>query len=127
MRDIFANYLKDDEQLAKWFGQYVTDPKHPELEQAPEETITVDQLREALSDGDMHFCRNEGSRFSYHVLGDNRVQLFADGESFICTNSATLATTLCQTNAIVINEGEWPDEQLELLVQLFNQGSIYCD
>ncbi|MGB0468807.1 MAG: JmjC domain-containing protein [Pontibacterium sp.] len=127
VRNIFMQYLQDDEQLAKWMGQYVTEPKYPELEQAPEETITVDQLREALSDADMHFCRNEGSRFSYHILSENRVQLFADGESFLCENSAALATSLCQANAIVINQGEWTDEQLKLLVQLFNQGSLYCD
>lgn len=128
VRSIFTSYLKDDARLAHWFGEFVTDPKYPDLEQTPEEQITAPQLRDALNDGDLHFCRNEGSRLSYSVRSNNQLQLFADGNCINVNDSAcALATTLCQNPAIVINQGEWSDKQLELLATLYNQGSLYIE
>ncbi|MEH6579466.1 MAG: cupin domain-containing protein [Amphritea sp.] len=128
VRAIFAEYLNDESQLAHWFGQFVTDSKYPDLEQAPEEKITLEEFKNALLEGELRFSRNEGSRFSYHISGDNNLQLFVDGNSFNCSGSTcTLATSLCQTSGIVISQGEWQDESLQLLVDLYNQGSLYLE
>ena len=126
VRDIFSGYLNDEQSLARWLGEYVTDPKYPELEQTPEESITAEQISEALSDGDLYFMRNEGGRFSYHENAEGSVTLFADGTSFQLNNSdSTLAKSMCQNPAIVINQGEWSHQALSLLADLYNQGSIY--
>ncbi|GGK81575.1 cupin domain-containing protein [Amphritea balenae] len=128
VRQIFTGYLADDVKLAQWLGQYVTDPKYPELEQAPEESITAEQLQQALNESDLYFMRNEGARFSYSLNGDNELQFFADGRCFkLCGTSCALATSLCQNPAIVINQGSWSEQQLQLLADLYNQGSIYLE
>lgn len=128
VRAIFTDYLQDDARLAKWLGEYVTDPKYPDLDQGAEEQIDAAQLREALESGDLHFCRNEGSRFSYSIRSQNALQLFADGNCFEVGESAcALATTLCQNPAIVINQGDWTEAQLKLLADLYNQGSLYIE
>ena len=128
VRDIFNQYLNDDAQLSKWLGEFVTDPKYPDLEQAPEDEISLEQLQETLADGDLLLSRNEGSRFSFFQLAENRVRLFADGESFLCEGATcSLASSLCQNPNIVINQGDWSDEALKILVQLLNQGSVYCE
>ena len=128
VRDIFNQYLNDDAQLSKWLGEFVTDPKYPDLDQAPEDEISLEQLQETLTDGDLLLSRNEGSRFSFFQLPENRVRLFVDGESFLCEGAiCSLATSLCQNPNIVINRGDWSDEALKILVQLLNQGSVYCE
>ena len=128
VRDIFTSYLQDDARLGEWLGKFVTEPKYPELDQEPEQPATIDEIRTALKEGDLCFIRNEGSRFSYSTVSDNEVQLYADGNCFkLSGSSCALATNLCQVPMIVINQGEWNDQQLQLLTDLYNQGSIYTD
>ncbi|MDX2423395.1 MAG: cupin domain-containing protein [Amphritea sp.] len=128
IRAIFTDYLQDDARLGEWLGKFVTDPKYPELDQSPEQPVTIDEIRDALKTGDLCFIRNEGSRFSYSVINDDQVQLYADGNCFkVSGTCCTLATSLCQTPAIVINQGEWSDQQLQLLADLYNQGSLYTE
>lgn len=128
VRQIFTDYLADDEKLAQWLGQYVTDPKYPELDQSPEEAVTAEQIADALTGQDIHFIRNEGSRLSYYRQSDDQLQLFADGKLFDCNAiTASLAITLCDNIALVINQGEWHQDQLQLLADLYNQGSLYIE
>ncbi len=128
VRDIFTSYLQDDARLGEWLGKFVTEPKYPELDQEPEQLATIDEIRTALKEGDLCFIRNEGSRFSYSTVSDNEVQLYADGNCFkLSGSSCALATNLCQVPMIVINQGEWNDQQLQLLADLYNQGSIYTE
>lgn len=128
VRDIFNRYLNDESQLATWLGQYVTDPKYPDLEQQPEDEISLEQIQGALEDSDLLLTRNEGSRFSYYQIADDKVILFADGTSFECEGpTCSLATSLCQNVNIVINQGDWSDQALQILVSLLNQGSVYCE
>ncbi|MDO6565222.1 cupin domain-containing protein [Amphritea sp. 1_MG-2023] len=128
IRTIFTDYLQDDARLGEWLGKFVTEPKYPELDQAPAQPASIDEIRTALHSGDLCFIRNEGSRFSYSVIDDNQVQLYADGNCFKVSGSGcTLATSLCQTPTIVISQGEWSDPQLQLLADLYNQGSLYTE
>ncbi|RTE67698.1 cupin domain-containing protein [Amphritea opalescens] len=128
IRAIFTDYLQDDARLGEWLGKFVTDPKYPELDQSPEQPATIEEIRAALQTGDLCFIRNEGSRFSYSVTGEDQVQLYADGNCFkVSGSSCTLATSLCQTPTIVISQGEWSDQQLQLLADLYNQGSLYTE
>lgn len=128
VREIFTGYLQDDARLGEWLGKFVTEPKYPELDQNPEEPATVEQIRTALKEGDLCFIRNEGSRFSYSAGKAGGIQFYADGSCFkVSENCITLATSLCQTPTIVISQGEWSDEQLQLLADLYNQGSLYTE
>ncbi|BBB26301.1 ribosomal protein uL16 3-hydroxylase [Amphritea japonica] len=128
VREIFTSYLQDDARLGEWLGKFVTDPKYPELDQEPEQPASVDEIRTALKDGDLCFIRNEGSRFSYSAGTEDDIQLYADGNCFkVSGTTASLATSLCQTPLVVINQGDWSDQQLQLLADLYNQGSIYTE
>ncbi|MBN0988630.1 cupin domain-containing protein [Amphritea pacifica] len=128
VREIFTSYLEDDARLGEWLGKFVTDPKYPELDQRPEQPATVDEIREALKEGDLCFIRNEGSRFSYSAGEGDEIQLYADGSCFKVSGSCgTLATSLCQSPLIVINQGDWSEQQLQLLADLYNQGSLYTE
>ncbi|MCV6611403.1 MAG: cupin domain-containing protein, partial [Amphritea sp.] len=128
VRQIFTDYLNDDEKLAQWLGQSVTEAKYTELDQSPEEPVTAEQIADVLTQEDIHFIRNEGSRLSYYRQSDDHLQLFADGKLFNCNAiTASLAVTLSDNVALVINQGEWHQDQLQLLADLYNQGSLYIE
>lgn len=128
VRDIFSQFLNDDAKLASWFGEYVTDPKYPEVDQTPDEQITLQQLSDTLAQTELGFVRNEGSRVSFTQLNENEVLLFVDGKSYACKGTTCqLAKLLCQTPNLIVNQGSWTDEQLQLLVDLYNRGSLYLE
>ncbi|WP_432694953.1 JmjC domain-containing protein [Marinobacterium sp. YM272] len=122
---ILAGYLQDREQLSRWFGEYMTDPKYPELTEEGE-SITTDELVESLDEGYL-IRRNEGARLAYVRSSDNKTRLFADGKSYSVTSGSTaLLEQLCgEHRSIRIAATELSEQQLDLLCQLIHAGSLY--
>ena len=56
--------LGDRAAFARWFGEYTTTRKYPEVDWAPEEPIGTEELREILASG-AALLRNPASRFSF--------------------------------------------------------------
>lgn len=113
--------------FARWFGEYSSTPKYPDMDWRPEEPITVERLREAFADGS-RLVRNPASRFSF-VREGAAVMLFVDGESHECTGeTAALARALCASEQITAS-AEWTQSAraMELIALLLNQGSIACE
>lgn len=119
--------MLDKAAFARWFGQYNSTRKYPDMDWQPEEPIETDELREFLSDG-FPLCRNPASRFSF-TRNDGTVLLFVDGHSFDCQDETiALAEQLCAMTRIEIDENLLKStDVMSLLVALFNQGSIGFD
>jgi 50S ribosomal protein L16 3-hydroxylase len=112
--------LLDRAAFARWFGQYSSTPRYPDLDWRPEEPIEAAELRERLATG-TPLARNPASRFSFIRTGGDEVSLFVDGECFDCTGeTAGFAEQLCAQNAISADR----PEAVELIATLINQGSI---
>ncbi len=105
--------LADPSAFARWFGEYTTAPKYPEIDWALEEPFTPDEVQEALADG-AALVRNPASRFAF-VRGQDL--LFVDGEALDCP--AALAERLCGAERI-----EAGADALDLITDLLNQGSL---
>lgn len=119
--------MLDRDAFARWFGQYSSTRKYPDVDWQPEEPIALDELREFLTDG-FPLCRNPASRFSFIRTGD-AVVLFVDGRSFECSAETTaLAAQLCAHDRIEIDSNLLEsDAALILIATLFNQGSLAFD
>lgn len=121
VRSILMEQIDNPEQLAQWFGTYMTESKYPEThgnqEDCPEEEIS-----EGLEQG-FPVCRTEGSRFAYTELESGFI-LYADGQSYPCsTEQIDCAKQLC---AQPLNSALIPTPaNIELLGKLFRQGSLY--
>lgn len=113
--------MRDRDAFARWFGQYESTPKYPEMDWRPEEEIGIEELRARLADGAPLF-RNPASRFSFIRRDGRLLLLFVDGQCFECgSDTAAFAETLCAQDRIEIG----PDHPaLTLIAQLFNQGSV---
>ena len=117
--------LLDRERFARWFGQYSTRPKNPEIDWRPEEPIGIEDLRQLLAEG-AALLRNPASRFSFIQQDPATVMLFVNGECFQCTGeTAAFAERLCASDPLPIEHDTITAEPaLELMVNLFNEGSI---
>ncbi|MEM8694475.1 MAG: cupin domain-containing protein [Pseudomonadota bacterium] len=122
---IVAETLNDRDGFARWFGEYCSTPKYPEIDWRPERAITVATLREWVAANTL-LRRNPASRFSYIRQGADSVTLFADGRSFACTDgTVAFVETLCaQTRIVLEADLVNSDDVLALTAELFNQGSL---
>jgi 50S ribosomal protein L16 3-hydroxylase len=119
---MISEKLADRDAFARWFGEYNSTPKYPEQDWQPEEPIEVAELRERLASGEaLH--RNPASRFSFMRQRAGGVMLFVDGACFECAGEvATFAEALCAQDQVIVDEES--DAVMEMIVQLFNQGSV---
>lgn len=127
LKSVIATQLTDERQLALWFGQYSTAPKHLDILSPPDEPVTAPTLVRILQDG-AQLRWNEGSRFAHYDWPD-QTALFVDGERYLLNGDAReLAPVLCRSNRVdssalarFIND----DALAGLITALYNQGSVY--
>jgi 50S ribosomal protein L16 3-hydroxylase len=124
LNSILQQYLGDPDRLAHWFGNFMTEPKYPELA-GSDETLDEEELIEALNDG-AELVRSEGARLAWHRNSDASLTLFADGQSFpVYADAAkTWVPQLCELSRIRPSLNEYT---LPLLLALINQGSFYLE
>jgi 50S ribosomal protein L16 3-hydroxylase len=124
LHDMVLERLTDRNAFARWFGEYNSTPKNPDIDWAPEAAISVEELCARLAAGEaLH--RNPASRFSF-VRQEEGVLLFVDGECVECKGEvAAFAEALCDENALVVTPPFTKSEAgSETLVHLINQGSV---
>lgn len=120
---ILRQYVEDKDKVAEWFGRSVTVPKYRE-EESPQEAYSLDDLRAHLSDGGV-LVRNEGSRFAFQEQGAE-IWMFVDGRCFRRSHVQTdLVKTFCAQREIALNQLSESDDNLNLLLDLLNSGSLY--
>ena len=126
LQTILQQYLGKRELIGQWFGEQMTQPKYP---QQPEDTFRHwNELLENCSG--CHLLVEAGSRFAYRDTGQE-FQLFADGESHCCLSGETrvLSLKLCQGHGLTPDEWQTLSEEegRQLILHLFNNGSLYPD
>lgn len=117
--------MLDRDAFARWFGEYNSAPKYPEMDFAPEEPVAADDVR-ALVDQRESLSRNPVSRFSFIRQNAGSVLLFVDGKSFPCSgDTAALVEQLCAQDRITIDPALGDVQPaMALLAALVNQGSV---
>jgi 50S ribosomal protein L16 3-hydroxylase len=120
--------MLDRDAFARWFAQYSTAPKNPEIDWRPEEPIGIEDLRAFLADG-VPLLRNPASRFSFIQERTGSVLLFVDGQCFPCADeAAAFAERLCAHDRVVVDPAMIASgPTLELIAELFNRGSVAFD
>jgi 50S ribosomal protein L16 3-hydroxylase len=120
--------MLDRDAFARWFAQYSTAPKNPEVDWRPEEPIGFEDLRAFLADG-VPLLRNPASRFSFIREQTGSLLLFVDGQSFPCSGeAASFAEQICAQDRLMVNPAiNATGPALELIAELFNQGSVAFD
>lgn len=125
IRNIVLQHLTS-ENIALWFGKYMTERKY--IEQTEEEPLDIDadEWQSALADGQL-LWRHPAARLAFHS-DEKGTLLFADGEAFCC--SRELAELICAETEI-----QWADikplvqdaDNRTTLTQLINQETLLVD
>lgn len=125
LQAMVTDALGDRDAFARWFGGYVSTPKYPEVDWAPEEVVEAEQLRGMLANG-AALVRNPASRFSFVRRGPDAVLLFVDGECYECAGEvAGFAELLCAQDDVKVTAAlAASNAAMSLIAALFNQGSI---
>jgi 50S ribosomal protein L16 3-hydroxylase len=124
LKSLLNEHMNDERLLLTWFGQFMTEPRYPELIAGPE--LTEDDLLASLADGAV-LVRNPSSRLAWSEVDDDLL-LFASGQSRLLPgNLRELLKLICAAESLhQDNLGQWlaDDEGRNLLLQLVTQGSL---
>nr|WP_313407502.1 cupin domain-containing protein [Pseudomonas sp.] len=124
LKALLNEHMSDERLLMTWFGQFMTEPKYPELVAGIE--IEEEDFLGALEDGAI-LIRNPSARMAWSEVGED-VVLFASGQSrLVSTSLRELLKLICSADALhVENLGVWlaDDEGRTLLWELVKQGSL---
>lgn len=125
LRQILLAHLTE-ENLAQWFGKYMTERKYLEDTEAPE-PMDADEWQTAMREENLLLWRHPAARFAFHQ-SPQQTLLFVDGQAFNC--SLPLAELLCQATEV-----DWPalepllddPRNIATLTILVNQESLLLD
>ncbi|MBZ9667704.1 cupin domain-containing protein [Pseudomonas sp. LMG 31766] len=124
LKALLNEHMSDERLLMTWFGQFMTEPKYPELVAGIE--IEEEDFLGALEDGAI-LIRNPSARMAWSEVGEDLV-LFASGQSrLVSARLRELLKLICSADALhVENLGAWlaDDEGRTLLWELVKQGSL---
>jgi 50S ribosomal protein L16 3-hydroxylase len=124
LKALLNEHMSDERLLMTWFGQFMTEPRYPELIA----TIEIDEAAflGSLEDGAV-LIRNPSARLAWSEVGEDLV-LFASGQSRLLSGSLRdLLKLICSADALHIdNLAPWlgDDEGRNLLLELAKQGSL---
>ncbi|TBU71471.1 cupin [Pseudomonas daroniae] len=124
LKALLAEHMGDERLLMTWFGQFMTEPRYPELIAGIE--IDEDGFLDQLEDGAV-LIRNPSARMAWSEVGEDLV-LFASGHSrLLSAGLRELLKMVCSADALHLeNLGPWlaNDEARTLLLELAKQGSL---
>ena len=124
LKALMARHMQDDNLMMTWFGQYMTEPRYPEL--VPGCDIDAEELFTSMADGAV-LMRNPSARLAWSDGGDHSI-LFASGNSrCLGADLIDLLKLICSADALYLdNLAPWldNDEALELIHELVRQGSL---
>ncbi len=134
IRTIFSQYLDPQSpELARWFGQFVSDSKVDYLHECDHPVDNLTQLQNFLRENELCLLRHPASRFAFTRMPAEQVEktmdtlLFVDAQDFKV--SELFAQTLCVQRQVelaqLINCAS-QDEQ-HLIVNLYNSGKLYTE
>ncbi|WP_043311306.1 cupin domain-containing protein [Pseudomonas sp. ML96] len=124
LKALLTEHMSDERLLLTWFGQFMTEPRYPELVNGPE--IDEEDFLAALQDGAV-LVRNPSARLAWSEV-DVGLVLFASGQSrLLPAHLKELLRLVCAAEALHSdNLAPWlADEDGRTLVkELVQQGSL---
>ena len=124
LKSLLAEHMSDERMLLTWFGQFMTEPRYPEL--VAGEELGEDDFLNSLQDGAI-LVRNPSARLAWSEVDDD-VLLFASGQSrYLPGKLRELLKLVCSADALHSeNLGEWlaDEDGRDLLCELVKQGSL---
>jgi 50S ribosomal protein L16 3-hydroxylase len=125
LQAMMTERLVDRDAFARWFGEYNSARKYPDLDWQPDAPVGIGQIGAYLTDG-LPLSRNPASRFSFIRQDAGALLLFVDGQTFACAGEmATFAEQLCARDEVTVDPDlRASDAAMTLITMLVEQGSV---
>ncbi|MBC3254286.1 cupin domain-containing protein [Pseudomonas paralactis] len=124
LKGLLAEHMSDERMLLTWFGQFMTEPRYPEL--VAGEELGEEDFINSLQDGAI-LVRNPSARLAWSEVDDD-VLLFASGQSrYLPGKLRELLKLVCSADALHSeNLSVWlaDEDGRDLLCELVKQGSL---
>lgn len=124
LKSLLTEHMSDERMLLTWFGQFMTEPRYPELVVGPE--LEEEDLLGSLEQGAI-LIRNPSARLAWSEV-DEDLLLFASGQSRLLPGKLReLLKMICAADALHSdNLGTWlaDEDGRNLLCELVKQGSL---
>ncbi|AZE84541.1 hypothetical protein C4J98_3131 [Pseudomonas orientalis] len=124
LKSLLAEHMSDERMLLTWFGQFMTEPRYPEM--VAGEEVGEEDFVSSLQDGAI-LVRNPSARMAWSEVDDD-VLLFASGQSrYLPGKLRELLKLVCSADALHSeNLGQWlaDEDGRDLLCELVKQGSL---
>lgn len=124
LKSLLAEHMSDERMLLTWFGQFMTEPRYPEL--VAGEELGEEDFISNLENGAI-LVRNPSARMAWSEV-DADVLLFASGQSrYLPGKLRELLKLICAADALhAENLGPWlaDEDGRDLLCELVKQGSL---
>ncbi|WP_422421785.1 JmjC domain-containing protein [Pseudomonas sp. GZD-222] len=124
LKSLLTEHMGDERLLLTWFGQFMTEPRYPEMVSG--EPLDEAELIESLAQGAI-LIRNPSARLAWSEVDDNLL-LFASGQSRLLPGELReLLKLICAADALHIeNLEQWleSDQGITLICELVKQGSL---
>ncbi|MGL4315127.1 MAG: JmjC domain-containing protein [Pseudomonas sp.] len=124
LKALLAEHMGDERLLLTWFGQFMTEPRYPEL--VASNDVSEEDFQAAIGDGAV-LVRNPSSRLAWSEI-DIGLVLFASGQSrLLPAHLKELLKLVCAADALhADNLGPWlaDEDGRKLLCELVKQGSL---
>ncbi|MDL2185075.1 cupin domain-containing protein [Pseudomonas sp. ChxA] len=124
LKGLLAEHMSDERMLLTWFGQFMTEPRYPEL--VAGEELGEEDFISSLENGAI-LVRNPSARMAWSEVDDD-VLLFASGQSrYLPGKLRELLKLVCSADALHSeNLGIWlaDEDGRDLLCELVKQGSL---
>ncbi|MGU3307705.1 JmjC domain-containing protein [Pseudomonas sp. M5A4_2d] len=124
LKGLLAEHMSDERMLLTWFGQFMTEPRYPEM--VAGEELAEEDFISSLEDGAI-LVRNPSARMAWSEVDDD-VLLFASGQSrYLPGKLRELLKLICSADALHSeNLGTWlaDEDGRDLLCELVKQGSL---
>ncbi|WP_152224076.1 cupin domain-containing protein [Pseudomonas sp. SCB32] len=124
LKNLLQEHMSDERLLLTWFGQFMTEPRYPEL--VAGEEIEEDELTAAITDGAV-LIRNPSARMAWSEV-DVGLLLFASGQTVVLPEKLReLLKLVCSAESLHVgNLGQWlaDEDGRKLVGELIKQGSL---
>ena len=124
LKGLIDKHMNDKDLLLTWFGQFMTEPRYPEMVAGSE--LDDAELLDALEQGAI-LIRNPSARLAWSDVDDDLL-LFASGQSrYLPGKLRELLKLICSADALhTDNLGDWLSDEdgRGLLCELVKQGSL---
>ena len=126
VQEILKQYVNDRQLIAQWFGETMTEPKHPQTP-AQEHIADWPALRSAY--GHLPLRISEGSRIAF--IETPTPTVFSDGAAHPCADIELITLAKLLSGHHVLTPKQWTHctnkESQNWLIRLLNSGFLFPD